>query len=146
MDHQERPIEILLVEDSPTDVLLTQEALAGAKIANHLHSVGDGLEALLFLRRHGKYADMPRPNLILLDLNLPIKDGTEVLAEVKADSDLRHIPVIVLSTSNQEKDIIKAYDLNANCYIVKPVNFRRFRDVLQAIDSFWFTVAALPPK
>lgn len=143
-DQTEKTIEILLVEDNSTDVLLTEEALASTKIVNHLHVVGNGIEALLFLRKQDEYADAPRPNMILLDLNLPIKRGCEVLAEIKADDNLRHIPVIVLSTSNQELDIIRAYNLNANCYVVKPVSFHQFRQVLQAIESFWFTVATLP--
>ncbi len=145
-NQQEKPVEILLVEDNPTDVLLAKKALAAAKIFNHLHVVGDGLEAMAFLCKQGQYIDAPRPNIILLDLNLPLKDGGQVLAELKADKDLRRIPVVVLSSSNQELDICRAYDLNANCYIVKPVNFRRFQDVLKAIDSFWFTIATLPSR
>ncbi len=144
IDQAEKTIEILLVEDNPTDVFLTEEALAGTQNVNRLHVVGNGLEALLFLRKQGKYADAPMPSLILLDLNLPIKRGCEVLAEIKTDEALQHIPVIVLSTSNQELDIIRAYNLNANCYVVKPVSFHKFRNVLQAIENFWFTVATLP--
>ena len=140
----EKLIEILLVEDNSTDVLLTEEALATTKLAHHLHVVGNGVDALLFLRKQGEYTHAPLPNMILLDLNLPIKRGCEVLAEIKSDANLQHIPVIVLSNSNQELDIVKAYNLNANCYIVKPVSFHQFRDVLRAIEHFWFTVATLP--
>jgi two-component system, chemotaxis family, response regulator Rcp1 len=144
IDQAERSMEILLVEDNSTDVFLTEEALASTDIVNHLHVVGNGVEALKFLRKEGEYAQAPQPNIILLDLNLPIKRGCEVLAEIKADGALRHIPVIVLSTSNQELDIVRAYNLNANCYIVKPVSFHQFRVVLKAIESFWFTVVTLP--
>jgi len=140
----EKSMEILLVEDNSTDVFLTEEALASAKIANRLHIVGNGVEALSFLRKQGAYTNVPRPNIILLDLNLPIKHGSEVLAEIKTDADLRYIPVIVLSTSSQEFDVFKAYNLSANCYIVKPVNFYKFREVLKAIQGFWFTVVTLP--
>ncbi len=140
----EKSMEILLVEDNSTDVFLTEEALASAKIANRLHIVDNGVKALSFLRKQGAYTNVPRPNIILLDLNLPIKHGSEVLAEIKADADLRYIPVIVLSTSSQELDVFKAYNLSANCYIVKPVNFYKFREVLKAIQSFWFTVVTLP--
>ena len=140
-----RPIEILLVEDSPTDVLLAREALEHAKMLNNLHVVSDGVEAMQFLRREPPFEEAVRPDLVLLDLNLPRKDGREVLAEVKADPILKRIPVVVLTTSQDEEDIFKAYGLHANCYVAKPVDFDRFADVVQAIESFWFTVVSLPP-
>lgn len=139
-----KPIEILLVEDSPTDVLLAQEALEHAKVWNKLHVASDGVEAMEFLQRQGRFAEMPRPDLILLDLNLPRKDGREVLAEIKADEALKRIPVVVLTTSKAEEDIFKAYGLHANCYVTKPVDFERFSDVVRAIETFWFTVVSLP--
>ena len=141
-----RPIEILLVEDNPGDVRLTREALTANKIRNTLHVVADGVQALAFLRKQGKHANAPRPNLILLDLNLPKKDGREVLAEIKGDPDLRRIPVVVLTTSGAEEDILKAYDLNANCYVTKPVNFDSFIQVVKSIESFWVMVVELPPE
>jgi two-component system response regulator len=141
-----RLIEILLVEDSPADILLTREAFAQNKIVNAIHVVEDGIEALDFLYKRGKYASAPRPDLILLDLNLPRKNGQEVLAEVKADPDLRSIPVVVLTTSNAEEDILKAYNLNANCYVVKPVGFDNFMKAMQSIRHFWFSVVTLPPE
>ncbi|MFQ6132216.1 MAG: response regulator [Armatimonadota bacterium] len=140
------PIEILLVEDNPGDVRLTQEGLKQGKICNHLSVVADGEEALAFLRREGEYADAARPDLILLDLNMPRKDGREVLAEVKADEALRHIPVVVLTTSDAEKDILRSYDLHANCYITKPVDLDQFLEVVKAIDDFWLSVVKLPPR
>ena len=139
-----RPIEILLVEDSPTDALLTREALEQSKILNQLHRVENGVEALAFLRREGQYAGTPRPDLILLDLNLPKKSGIEVLQEIKEDADLRIIPVVVLTTSKSEEDIVKSYDLHANCYIIKPVDFDKFTVAIQSIREFWFSVVALP--
>jgi len=139
-----KPVEILLVEDSPTDALLAKEALEYSKVCNHLHIVVDGVEALAFLRRQGKYADAPRPDLILLDLNLPKKDGREVLKEIKGDEQLRLIPVVVLTTSTQEADVLKAYGFHANCYIVKPVDFEKFADVVKTIENFWFAVVTLP--
>lgn len=139
-----RPIEILMVEDSPTDRLITEEALAHAKLLNNLHVVDDGVEGMAFLRKEGQYADKPRPDIILLDLNLPRKDGREVLAEIKDDPKLRTIPVVVLTTSKAEQDIIRAYGLHANCYITKPVDFDCFTQVVQAIQNFWFTVVTLP--
>jgi two-component system, chemotaxis family, response regulator Rcp1 len=141
-----RPAEILLVEDNPGDVELTREGLESAKVNNHLSVVMDGMEALAFLRREGQYASAPRPDLILLDLNLPKKDGREVLAEIKADEHLRVIPLVVLTTSKADEDILKSYKLNANCYITKPVDFASFVQIVRAIDSFWFTVVVLPPK
>ena len=141
-----RPIEILMVEDSPTDVLITQEALEQAKVRNYLHVVEDGVEALAFLRKEGQYAGAPRPDLILLDLNLPRKDGREVLAEIKADEHLKTIPVVILTTSKAEEDVLRAYGLHANCYITKPVDLTRFIEVVQAIENFWFTVVTLPER
>jgi chemotaxis family two-component system response regulator Rcp1 len=140
------PIEILLVEDNPGDVRLTAEDLKEGKVANQISVAVDGIDAMAFLRREGKYADAPRPDLILLDLNLPKKNGREVLAEIKADSNLKHIPVVVLTTSQAEKDIILTYNLHANCYITKPVDFGQFIDVVKSIEDFWFTVVKLPPK
>lgn len=140
-----RAAEVLLVEDSPADVLMTQEAFDQAKLPINLHVVEDGVEAMAFLRRAGQYSAMPRPDLILLDWNLPRKDGREVLAEVKADVHLKTIPVVVLTTSQAEKDILTAYGLHANCYITKPVNFRNFVEVLREIGNFWLTVVILPP-
>ena len=141
-----RPVEILLVEDDPADVLLTQEALLGSKIRNNLHVVDDGVEALAFLRQEGTYRDVPRPDLILLDLNMPRKDGREVLADIKEDPDLKTIPVAVLTTSSQDEDILKSYELHANCYITKPVGLEQFATVVQSLDDFWFTIVKLPPK
>lgn len=138
------PLEMLLVEDNPDDVDLTIEALEDTKIANRLHVVTNGVAALSFLRREGKYAQAPRPAIILLDLNLPKKDGREVLADIKADPVLRRIPVIVLTTSSSQDDIQRAYDMHANCYITKPVDFEQFVQVIQAIENFWLTVVQLP--
>ncbi|MEU0885989.1 response regulator [Lentzea sp. NPDC005914] len=137
-------IDVLLVEDDPGDALMTQEAFEHHKIRNSLHVVKDGVEALAFLRREGEFADAPRPGLILLDLNLPRKDGREVLAEVKADADLRHIPVVVLTTSDAEEDILRSYSLHANAYVTKPVDFDRFIEVVRQIDDFFVTVVKLP--
>ena len=139
-----RPIEILLVEDSPTDALLTREALEQSKILNKLHLMENGVEALAFLRREGQYAGTPCPDLILLDLNLPKKSGIEVLQEIKEDEDLRIIPIVVLTTSKSEEDIVKSYHLHANCYIIKPVDFNKFTEVIQSIREFWFSVVTLP--
>jgi len=138
------PIELLLVEDSEPDVRLTREALKEAKMWNNLWVVEDGVEAIEFLRRKGRYADSPRPDLILLDLNLPRKDGRQVLLEIKADPALRRIPVVVLTTSRDEADVLRAYDLHANCYITKPVDFNRFMEVVKSIEDFWLTVVRLP--
>jgi chemotaxis family two-component system response regulator Rcp1 len=140
------PIEILLVEDNPADVRLTQEALRESKLANNLHTVGDGVEALRFLRRDGDHAGAPRPDLVLLDLNLPRMGGREVLEEVKADPDLRRIPVVILTTSEAEQDVVRSYELHANAYVRKPVDFDRFTEVVRLIEDFWFTVVKLPPK
>ena len=141
-----RPIEILLVEDSPSDVEFTVEALKEAKVRNHLSIVEDGVQAMEFLRRQGQYTKAPRPDLIMLDLNLPRKDGREVLAELKADADLKMIPVVVLTTSRAEEDVLRAYQLHANCYITKPVDFQQFLNVVRAIESFWLYVVTLPPR
>jgi CheY-like chemotaxis protein len=138
------PIEVLLVEDDPGDVLMTREAFEDHKVHNSLHVVSDGVEALSYLRAEGEYADMPRPDLILLDLNLPRKDGLQVLAEVKEDDDLRRIPVIVLTTSDAEEDVLRSYDLHANAYITKPVDFDRFISVVRHIDEFFVSVVRLP--
>ena len=137
-------IQVLLVEDNPGDVRLTKEALKEGKLLNQLTVVGDGVEALSFLRKEGKYADALQPELILLDLNLPKKDGREVLAEIKADPKLRRIPVVVLTTSSAEEDILKIYDLHANCYITKPVDLEQFMGVVKSIEDFWVTVVKLP--
>lgn len=148
MEHGEgvRPVEILLVEDSPSDALLTREALVLAKITNRVHHVVDGVEALAFLRKQDRYSSSPTPDLILLDLNLPRKDGHEVLLEVKGDEVLSSIPIVVLTTSEQDADIYRAYQSQANCYVVKPVDFSKFVDVIQSIEAFWFTVVELPRK
>lgn len=137
-------VEILMVEDNPADVRLTREAFKDAKVLNNMSVVGDGEEALLFLRRKGNYSDAPRPDLILLDLNLPKKDGREVLAEIKSDPVLKRIPVVVLTTSEDEKDVLKAYDLHVNAYITKPVNLDQFMKVVEAVEDFWLTVVKLP--
>jgi len=146
---EERPIhrgiEILLVEDNPGDVRLTMEALKDGKILNTLHVVADGVEAMAFLNREGTYADAPRPELILLDLNLPKKDGREVLAEIKRDRALKRIPVVILTSSAAEQDIVKSYNLYANCYITKPVDLDQFIGVVKSIEHFWLTVVKLPP-
>lgn len=136
--------KILLVEDNPGDVRLTREALKEGKILNDLSVVGDGVEALAFLRREDGYAGAERPDLILLDLNLPKKDGREVLEEIKGDGELKKIPVVVLTTSAAERDILKAYDLHANCYITKPVDLEQFIGVVQLIEDFWLTIVKLP--
>lgn len=139
-------IEILLVEDSATDILMTQEALNEAKLLTTLHIVEDGVSALAFLRQTGPYANAPRPDLILLDLNLPRKNGRELLAEIKDDPHLQQIPVVVLTTSNAEEDIARAYNLHANCYVVKPLDFTRFAEVIRSIRHFWFTIVTLPSE
>ncbi len=139
-------IDILLVEDSPADVLITREAFAEFKILNTLYVVEDGVEAMAFLNQDGKYASVPRPDLILLDLNLPRKNGREVLAEVKSDPRLKNIPVVILTTSHSERDVLEAYDQHANCYIVKPVGFENFVEAVKTIHQFWFSVVTLPPE
>jgi CheY-like chemotaxis protein len=140
-----KEIEVLLVEDNAGDVRLTMEALKEAKMHNAVNVVNDGVEALEFLRKQGKYANATRPDLILLDLNLPRKNGREVLAEIKADENLKCIPVVVLTTSEAEQDILKAYKLHANCYVTKPVDLEQFIKVVQSIENFWMTVVKLPP-
>jgi two-component system, chemotaxis family, response regulator Rcp1 len=139
-------IQVLLVEDNPGDVRLTKEALKEGKMLNRVTVVGDGEEALSFLRRQGKYADAGQPDLILLDLNLPKKDGRQVLAEIKADPGLKRIPVVVLTTSSAEEDILKTYDLHANCYVTKPVDLEQFMRVVKSIEDFWVTVVKLPSE
>jgi two-component system, chemotaxis family, response regulator Rcp1 len=141
-----RPIEILLVEDSPGDVRLTLESLKESKVRNRVSVVPDGVEALAFLRGKNGYSGSPRPDLILLDLNLPRKDGREVLSEIKDDPDLKRIPVVILTTSKAEEDIIKTYSLHANCFISKPVNLDQFMRVVHAIEDFWLTIVRLPPE
>lgn len=136
--------EILLVEDNPGDVILTIEALKDAKVHNRLSVVRDGIEAMAFLRREGNYENAPRPDLILLDLNLPRKNGREVLAEVKSDEDLKTIPIVILTTSAEEQDVLKAYMLSANCYVTKPVDFQQFTDVVRGIETFWLSIVKLP--
>ncbi len=138
------PVEILLVEDNPGDVRLTREALKEGKVYSNLHWAKDGVEALEFLRRQGKFADVPRPDIILLDLNLPKKDGREVLSEIKNDDDLKRIPVVILTTSKAEEDVLRSYQLHANCYVTKPVDLEKFIVVVQSIDRFWLTVVTLP--
>jgi len=145
-DDQSEAIEVLLVEDDPGDVLMTREAFEQHKLRNTLHVVSDGVEALSFLRQEGEYADVPRPDLVLLDLNLPRKDGREVLAEIKADPQLRRTPVVVLTTSEAEEDVLRSYDLHANAYVAKPVDFDQFIDVVRRIDSFFVTVVKLPNR
>lgn len=138
------PVEILLVEDNPGDVRLTREALKEGKVYSNLHWAQDGVEALEFLRRQGKFAAAPRPDIILLDLNLPRKDGREVLFEIKNDDDLKRIPVVILTTSKAEEDVLRSYELHANCYVTKPVDLEKFIVVVQSIDRFWLTVVTLP--
>jgi len=144
-DQQLRPIEVLLVEDDEGDILMTREALAEGKVINRLNVVNDGVEALAYLRRDGGYAEASRPDLILLDLNLPKLDGRQVLEEVKADDGLRRIPVIVLTTSAAEADVLRSYDDHANAYVTKPVDFDRFIEVVRQIDDFFISVVRLPP-
>lgn len=138
------PIDILLVEDNPADAELTREAMAESRLLNRLHVVRDGVEALAFLRREGGYGGVPRPDLVLLDLNLPRKDGRAVLTEMKGDPGLRRIPVVVLTSSQAEQDVARAYELNANCYVTKPVDLEQFLMIVRSIEQFWFTVVKLP--
>ena len=140
----ENPIEILLVEDNPGDVRLTREALVDSKLDIRLHHVPDGVEAMRFLRREGPHEGAPTPDLVLLDLNLPRKDGREVLAEIKADDGLRHLPVVILTSSEAEQDIARAYELHANCYVTKPVDLDQFITIVRSIEQFWFTIVKLP--
>ncbi|MGD8743260.1 MAG: response regulator [Granulosicoccaceae bacterium] len=137
-------IDILLVEDNPADVRLTREALKEAKVRNSLYVVEDGVDAMEFLNRHGEYSDVPRPDLILLDLNLPKKDGREVLEEIKQDPELLRIPVVVLTTSRADEDILRSYDLHANCYVTKPVDLDQFITIVKSIEDFWLTIVKLP--
>lgn len=140
------PIEILLVEDNPGDVLLTREALAEAKVYNNLHVVNDGEKALAFLFKKGDYADAPQPDLILLDLNLPGRHGREVLVEIKEDPQLKSIPVVILTTSTSEEDVLRSYDLHANCYISKPLDLNQFVKVVRSVEEFWFSIVTLPRR
>ena len=139
------PVEILLVEDNPGDMRLTLEALKEGKVYSNLHWARDGVEALEFLRNEGKHAKAPRPDIILLDLNLPKKDGREVLSVIKNDDNLKHIPVVILTTSKAEEDVVRSYNLHANCYVTKPVDLEKFINVVHAIDRFWLTIVTLPP-
>lgn len=139
-----KSIDILLVEDNPGDVRLTIETLKNAKVRNKLHVARDGIEAMAFLRREEGFTAVPRPDLILLDLNLPKKDGREMLTDLKADPDLRYIPVVILTTSQAEEDILRSYDLHANCYITKPIDLNQFAIVVQSIENFWLTIVTLP--
>ena len=140
------PVEILLVEDNPGDARLAMEALKDAKVRNKLHWVKDGVEAMEFLRREGEYSHAPTPGVVLLDLNLPRKDGREVLVEIKSDEDLRRIPVVILTISADEEDILRSYDAHANCYITKPLDLDRFMQVMKSIEDFWLEIVKLPPK
>lgn len=140
-----RPIEVLLVEDDPGDVLMTRDAFSEHKLRNSLHVVTNGVDAMLFLRKEAPYTESPTPDLILLDLNLPRMDGREVLAEIKADETLRRIPVVVLTTSDAEEDVLRSYNLHANAYVAKPVDFEQFVDVVRQVDDFFLTVVRLPP-
>ncbi len=139
-------IRVLLVEDNPGDVRLTREALKEAKVNNQLHVAEDGVEAMNFLQRKGEYSDAPRPDLILLDLNLPKKDGREVLEEIKQDPELKRIPVVVLTTSQAEEDILRSYNLHANCYVSKPVDLDQFINIVKSIEDFWLTIVRLPSE
>jgi chemotaxis family two-component system response regulator Rcp1 len=146
MVNENRPVEILLVEDNPGDERLTREALKEGKVYSNLHWVKDGVEAMEFLRRQGKHAGAPRPDIILLDLNLPKKDGREVLQDIKNDNELKRIPVVVLTTSKAEEDVLRTYNLHANCYVTKPVDLDQFITVVKSIEDFWFTIVKLPPE
>ncbi len=144
MSIKNRVAEILLVEDNPGDVRLAKEGLKESKVINNLHVVDDGVEAMAFLRKEGNYADAVTPDLILLDLNLPKKDGREVLAEIKGDKNLRRIPIVVLTTSQAEEDVMKTYDLHANCYVTKPVDLDQFVKIVKSLNNFWFEMVTLP--
>jgi len=146
MSNLVRPIEILLVEDNEGDARLAREALKDSKVYNNVHHVIDGVEALAFLRQEGLYAKVPRPDIILLDLNLPRKDGREVLADIKKDDNLKRIPVVVLTISNDEADILKTYNLHVNCFVTKPIDFNQFLKVVHSIEDFWLTIVKLPPN
>jgi two-component system, chemotaxis family, response regulator Rcp1 len=143
---ERRPIDILLVEDNPGDVRLTKEALRDAKVLNEIYVARDGVEAMQFVHNEGSFSNAPMPDLILLDLNLPKKDGREVLSEIKKDPKLKHIPVVVLTTSKADEDIVRTYNLHANAYITKPVDLNRFVEIMHALEEFWFTIVKLPPK
>jgi len=145
MKNKFKAVEILLIEDNPGDVRLTVEALKESKIINNLNVVDDGIEALSYLQKEGIYKDKPRPDLIILDLNLPKKDGREVLGEIKSEDSLKQIPIAILTTSEAEEDIIKSYELHANCYITKPVNMEQFIKVVKSVGDFWFSIVMLPP-
>jgi CheY-like chemotaxis protein len=140
------PIRILLVEDNPADVRLTRENLKDSKIRNNLYVVSDGADAMAFLRREGKFGNAARPDLILLDLNLPKKDGREVLTEIKSDDKLKAIPVVVLTISKAEEDVLRTYNLHANCYITKPIDLEQFAKVVKSIEDFWLSIVRLPPE
>jgi len=142
----ERPMEILLVDDNPGDVRLTAEALKDGEVENRLHTAKDGVEAIAFLRRKGRYTDAPRPDLILLDLNMPRMNGRQVLAEIKEDSALRHIPVVILTGSREMDDIVNTYDMHANCYVTKPIDFEQFIMMVKSITDFWLTIVKLPSE
>jgi len=146
IDTQGEPVEILLAEDNPGDVKLTRKALEQGKIINNLHVVTDGVEAMAYLRQEGEYADRPRPDLVLLDLNMPRKDGREVLQDIKSDDDLRRIPVVVMTSSQAEEDIVQSYDLHANAYVTKPIDFDGFLDVVGSLEDFWLSVVKMPPE
>jgi chemotaxis family two-component system response regulator Rcp1 len=141
-----RPVEILLVDDNPADVALTQEAFLEGKLVNHLSVVNDGVDAMDFLMKRGQFASVPTPDIILLDLNMPRKDGREVLAEIKADDVLKYIPVVIMTVSKDDKDILESYRLHANCYIKKPVKFSEFVEIVRTLENFWFSVVTLPSK
>ena len=141
-----RPVEILLVDDSPADVALTQEAFSDNKLCNNLSVVNNGVEAMDFLHKIGRYSSVPTPDIILLDLNMPRKDGREVLAEIKADNVLKYIPVVIMTVSKDDKDILESYRLHANCYISKPVKFEDFAEIVRSFENFWFSIVTLPSK
>ena len=146
VEEKERMIDILMVEDSESDLKLAQIALRNARLLNQLNFVQDGVEAMRYLRREGGYGDAPRPDIILLDLNLPKKNGHEVLAEIRADDGLRSIPVVVLTTSDSDHDVLKSYELSANCFITKPVDMGKFMEVVRSLEHFWVKIVRLPPK
>jgi two-component system, chemotaxis family, response regulator Rcp1 len=142
--HPTRPVQILIVEDNPADARLVREVMRDSKVLTEIHWVPDGVEALAFLRAQGKYADAPRPNLIFLDLNMPRKDGREVLSEVKSDESLKRIPIVVMTSSQAEEDVARAYDQHANCYVRKPIDFDQFHSVVKTLENFWFATVELP--
>jgi len=146
IDTQGEPVEILLAEDNPGDAKLTRKALEQGKVINNLHVVTDGVDAMAYLRQEGEYADRPRPDLVLLDLNMPRKDGREVLQDIKSDDDLRRIPVVVMTSSQAEEDIVQSYDLHANAYVTKPIDFDGFLDVVGSLEDFWLSVVKMPPE